>query len=230
MSESFPDDPKHPSLILESAIEELDRLANKAVGIMQAIQEREQNDSEFRRMSIPGVSCSYDTARLLRLVIKVATERVFPWVETDDVMSALSMSAEDLRRTIMQGDEGLGFIDGMKGSGPTGFVRMRIRPEAFARLAPKIYPDLDLKADGMTLLMRIAQAGLDGRVSAGDLAREVNIPVPRAAILLEFLEAAQFIKSGGSAASADALQAGWYSILPRGEQIVQGHESLGNWI
>ena len=50
------------------------------------------------------------------------------------------------------------------------------------------------------------------------------------AILLKFFEAAQFIKSGGSAASADGLVAGWYSILPRGEQVVQGHESLGNWI
>ena len=230
MSESFPDDPKHPTLMLDAAIGELDRLADKATGIMQAIQDRERSDSEFRRMSIPGVSCSYDTARLLRLLIKTVTERVWPWVETEDAMATLSMNAEDLRRSILQGEEALGFIDGMKVMGPTGFARCRIRPEAFVRLAPKIYPDLRLEEDGMTLLRHIAQAGLDGRIAAGDIARKVDLPIPRAAILLEFLEAAQFINSGGSAASADGLLAGWYSILPRGEQIVQGHESLGNWI
>ncbi len=182
--------------MIDAALRELDRLADKAAGIMQAIQDRERSDSEFRRMSIPGVSCSYDTARLLRLLIKAATERAQPYVNTEDVMSVLSMNADDLRRTILQGDEALGFIDGTKAMVPTGFVRLRIRPEAFVRLAPKIYPDLRLEEDGMTLLRHIAQAGLDGRVSAQDIARQVNVPIPRAAILLEFLEAARLIRSG----------------------------------
>lgn len=228
ISESFPDDPKHPELMLEAGMRELDGLADKAAGIMQAIQDRERSDSEFRRMSIPGVSCSYDTARLLRLLIKTATERVWPWVETEDAMATLSMNAEDIRRSILQGEEALGLVDGMKVMGPTGFARIRIRPEAFVRLAPNIYPDLRLEEDGVTLLRHIAKPGLDGRVSAENIAQDVNLPIARAAILLEFLEALLLIKSGGSAASGDGLLAGWYSILPRGEQIVEGHEKL--WV
>jgi len=226
ISESFPDDPTHDARIKQAAIAELDRLSREAINRLEAARAKEDAEAQLGKVLIPGIQSTPETARLMRFLIDAAEKDVVPWVNVRDALEALRMTPETLRKAVLEADEVLVLVETQVAMGPTGFSMVRIRPETFVALAPRIRPDLDLEADGLRHLKILGAAGLDVRVSTERIEQEGGVPIPRASILLEYFVFQRFVETGGSASSIDRLPWGWVSLQPRGQRVIEGFDKI----
>jgi len=107
-----------------------------------------------------------------------------------------------------------------------GFAYVGMSPYGFVTLAPKVMPNLNLKHDAERLLKCFGGVGAGSQVSAEEMERTSEVPIPRANMIVQYLAERQLVAISGPGRSSESLGFFWCRLLPAGERVIKGFEAL----
>lgn len=114
--------------------------------------------------------------------------------EAENIIRILDLTNEQYRKPPAVA---LDLIDVSKSSNPPGgFQRVRVRPNAFVQVATQVLPGVDAKAELMKLL-RVFYSNRGEYVTVDDILQKSLVPLARAQVLIDHLEARNLIATAG---------------------------------
>lgn len=205
----------------ELSYPKLEQKLNRVVSLLEGMENPQGSaDSGVERRLITGFA-----AQILVLTVRAVNRSVRGAAESDDVIQALGITAAECREALEE-LEALGLLELSKNiNHPSHYARCRIRPGAFVQVVPQVLDEIDIMTDLGKLLQAFASAQGE-YVVADEILKKSSVPVPRAQILIDFLEEKQLIETSGMGYTADGPLFYYGRILPLGKRVLEGKDSL----
>lgn len=163
-----------------------------------------------------------DAYRVLTSTVRAQLRGVDNYAGVDEVMDEWDLTADEYGKAARE-LEALGLVRAHPdGNSPSGISRTSLKPEAFLRLAPALFDDVDVAKEFYGVLGTVEDAE-DDLVPANDVLEKSGIPLPRFDLYVRAAEAFELLE-GHSSGGGPYWRHFWLSVTPLGRRMLRGDD------